>query len=113
MVSETKGPSASVVNIETRAALAVKRPEGANAPVPPPKAESSSVSLTSDAKTLASLEKAVKEAPVVDAARVQGLQKAIADGSYQVEPAAVAERLMRMESLLATTQAAPAGNADT
>lgn len=112
MVSEAKGPSASVVNIDTRAALSVNRPQETAAPSAPSSTEASRVSLTSDAKTLASLEKAVQDAPVVDSARVQSVQKAIADGSYQVDPAAVADRLVRMESLLASAQPATAGNAD-
>ena len=111
MVAEVNGPSASVVSIGTRSTVAVKGCDDCGT-TPSAATEVSKVSLTSDAKTLASLEKAVQDAPVVDSARVQSVQKAIADGSYQVDPAAVADRLVRMESLLASAQPATAGNAD-
>ncbi|MFA5942015.1 MAG: flagellar biosynthesis anti-sigma factor FlgM [Sinimarinibacterium sp.] len=58
---------------------------------------SDSVRLTDDAKLLQQAERAAAEAPDVDERRVAEIKQAVADGTYQVDPKAIAAKLARME----------------
>ena len=60
-------------------------------------ASSDSVRLTDDAKLLQQAERAAAEAPDVDESRVAQIKQAVADGTYQVDPKAIAAKLARME----------------
>ncbi len=62
--------------------------------------QSDTVSLTNAAEQIQSLQKAVADSPVVDAERVASLKAAIADGSYTVDSAKVAQNLLNFESQL-------------
>lgn len=66
----------------------------------PSVARSESVHITGSAKTLAALEQTLKDAPVVDEARVARLQAAIANGLYKVDAERVADKLLRFEEQL-------------
>lgn len=55
------------------------------------------VQITDQARTLAALEQAVNASPVVNEAKVASIQQAIEDGSYQVVPERIADKLMRMD----------------
>jgi negative regulator of flagellin synthesis FlgM len=111
MVTEVKGTPASVVSIDARTAVGQKPPVSTTSPESVG-GEVSRVRITSDASILSELEQAVKATPVVDSQRVQALQKALADGSYQMDPRQTADKLLRLESLLGTTQSSgPSGNA--
>lgn len=46
---------------------------------------------------LARLERALQAAPAVDAGRVQALKDAIASGAYEIDPAAIADKILRLE----------------
>lgn len=59
-----------------------------------------SVQITGSAKQLAALEHALKDQPVIDEARVAALRSAIESGTYQVDAARVADKLLRMEDQL-------------
>ena len=61
-----------------------------------------SVQITGSAKQLAALEQALKDQPVVDEARVAALRSAIEGGTYQIDAARVADRLLRMEDHLSS-----------
>jgi flagellar biosynthesis anti-sigma factor FlgM len=111
MVTEVKGPGASVVSIEGRTGVSpvrtttggeVNRAEGTRP----------EVRITGDAAALAALEGAVADAPVVDAKRVEAVQKALADGSYQVDPRRTAEQFLRLENLIAAATTRPPGSRD-
>ena len=58
------------------------------------------VSLSDNAVQLGKVERTVASAPVIDAQRVEQLKQAIANGSYEVDAKAVADKLMQFESML-------------
>ena len=58
------------------------------------------VSLSDNAVQLGKLENTAVPTPVVDTQRVEQVRQAIRDGSYQVDPEKVAEKLMQFESIL-------------
>ncbi|MEW5992786.1 MAG: flagellar biosynthesis anti-sigma factor FlgM [Candidatus Zixiibacteriota bacterium] len=55
------------------------------------------VSLTDTAARLRELENSLAKLPVVDSQRVETLQQAIANGSYEVDSGRVAEKMLRFE----------------
>jgi negative regulator of flagellin synthesis FlgM len=59
------------------------------------------VSLTDTAQTLRGIEQSLEKVPVVDAQRVEAIQQAISNGTYQVDSNRIAERLMGLERQLA------------
>lgn len=63
-------------------------------------AGSSPVSITDQARRLASLEQAVQRLPVVNEARVAEIRGAIEDGRYQINPERIADQLLRAEQEL-------------
>lgn len=58
------------------------------------------VSLTDTATQLQSLQKTLADAPVVDNDRVSALKAAIAEGSYNVDPAELANNMINFEQQL-------------
>ena len=56
------------------------------------------LSLTSAATQLQALEDRIAELPVVDTQRVQEVQRSIATGSFQVDPASVADKMLKFEA---------------
>lgn len=60
---------------------------------------SDSVSLSSQAQALGKLEQAVQQAPDVDTAKVDRIKQAIANGDYQANSEAIAERMLSQDSL--------------
>lgn len=58
------------------------------------------VSLSDSAVQLGKLGNSVAPAPVVDTQRVEQVKQAIDNGSYEVDPARVAEKMMRFENVL-------------
>jgi len=70
--------------------------EGAKAATP--------VKITDQARQLAALERAVNDAPVVNEARVAAVQQAVEEGRYEVVPERIADKLLRMNQELGTTE---------
>jgi len=70
--------------------------EGAKAATP--------VKITDQARQLAALERAVNDAPVVNEARVAAVQQAVEEGRYEVVPERIANKLLRMNQELGTTE---------
>ena len=62
------------------------------------------VRITDQARQLAALERAVNDAPVVNEARVAAVRLAVEEGRYEVVPERVADKLLRMEQELRTTE---------
>lgn len=60
--------------------------------------------LSSQAAQLQALEAEIANLPVVDTQRVQDVQRTIATGSFQVEPAQVADKLLTFEAGLGQGQ---------
>lgn len=65
-------------------------------------AGSDTLSLTNEAAQLKALEAEIAELPVINTQRVQDVQRSLATGSFQIDPASVADKLLRFESSLAT-----------
>lgn len=58
------------------------------------------VSLTSSAQLLKELSEAVNAAPQTDPSRIQALRAAIAEGTYQIEPGRIADKLLELDQQL-------------
>jgi len=56
------------------------------------------LTLTTSARSLQKLSEAVSQAPVVDAAKVASVKEAIGNGSYRVDAARVADKLLQFEN---------------
>ena len=65
------------------------------------------MTITGAARGLAAIEESLRELPAVDELRVAAVKQRLQDGSYQIDPQRVADRLLRMESDL--SRAAPLG----
>jgi len=61
---------------------------------------SDTVSLSDNAVQLGKLENTLVSTPVVDTKRVEQVKQAIQDGSYEVDPKKVADKLMQFEGIL-------------
>ena len=61
---------------------------------------SDAVDLTDTSTALRRAEKSLASQPVVDSAKVDRLRDAIADGSHEVDPQRIADKLVDMESSL-------------
>ncbi|MFV2059510.1 MAG: flagellar biosynthesis anti-sigma factor FlgM [Gammaproteobacteria bacterium] len=64
---------------------------------------SDTVSLTDTAARLKELEMGLASQPVVDTQRVQSVQSAINDGTFEVDPDSVAEKMINFETGLDET----------
>lgn len=58
------------------------------------------VSLTDTAARLRELENSLAKMPVVDSQRVEALQQAIANGSYEMDSGRTAEKMLGLEQAL-------------
>jgi negative regulator of flagellin synthesis FlgM len=92
-------PSAEVA--DKRAPAASKDQETAQ-PASGSNTSTDTLSLTSEAAQLQALEDEIAALPVVDTQRVQEIQRSLAAGGYQIDPAQVAEKLLRFEAGMAT-----------
>lgn len=68
---------------------------------PPRIAQSDSVNITSQAKSLTAMEHDLAQGTPVNKSKVESLKKAIADGSYQVDANKLAKNMSNFESLFA------------
>ena len=73
-------------------------------PVSPAQAQASGsveqLSLSADAAKLQGLEQVIRDAPVVDSAKIEPIRQAISNGTYEVDNNAVAEKLIASERSL-------------
>jgi negative regulator of flagellin synthesis FlgM len=67
-------------------------------------APSGPVRITEQARQLAALEQAVQSAPIIDETRVAAIRQAIDEGSYEVMPERIADKLLRMDRDLAAAE---------
>ncbi|HUE12254.1 MAG TPA: flagellar biosynthesis anti-sigma factor FlgM [Steroidobacteraceae bacterium] len=56
------------------------------------------VTLTDSARSLQKLSEAIAQAPVVNAAKVASIKQAVNGGTYQVDSASVAKKLLQFET---------------
>ena len=59
-----------------------------------------SLRLTGEATSLQALQRQLSTAPAVDNARVQAVREALENGSYRINPDAIAQRMLDMDNLL-------------
>ena len=64
----------------------------------PSSSGSDEVKLSNQAAQIQALEAEIANLPVVDTQRVQDVQRTIATGSFQIEPAEVAQKLLTFEA---------------
>lgn len=64
----------------------------------PAAGHSDQVSLTDKASQLNALEKHIAELPVVDTQRVEQIQRAIAAGNFEIQPARIADKMLAFEA---------------
>ena len=62
------------------------------------------VQITDQARQLAALERAVNDAPVINEARVAAVRQAVEEGRYEVVPERIADKLLRMNHELGSTE---------
>ena len=56
-----------------------------------------SLRLTGEASSLQAIQRELSAAPAVDAARVAQVRQSLEDGSYRINPQAIAQRMIAME----------------
>jgi len=61
------------------------------------------VRLTHAARNLSAIEESLRNAPAVDELRVSAVKQRLQDGSFEVDPQRIADRLLRLEQDLART----------
>ncbi|KAF1694493.1 MULTISPECIES: flagellar biosynthesis anti-sigma factor FlgM [Pseudoxanthomonas] len=59
-----------------------------------------SLRLTGEATSLQALQRELSAAPAVDSARVEQVKQALEAGTYRIDPAKIAERMLDMDKLL-------------
>ncbi len=59
-----------------------------------------SVRLTGEATSLQALQRELSAAPAVDTARVQAVREALENGSYRIDPDAIAKRMLALDEQL-------------
>ncbi len=80
-------------------ATAVGRRGGETAELPSAKPEAGAdVQLTGAARGLAAIEQSVRALPAVDELRVAAVKERLQNGSYEIDPQRVADKLLRLES---------------
>ena len=60
-----------------------------------------SLRLTGEATGLQALQRELSAAPAIDSARVDQVRQALESGSYKIDPARIADRMLQMDRLLA------------
>lgn len=108
MVSEIGGSSPSVVtgldNRPNPARVGSDAPAAAGATAGVPGGDV--VTLTDLASRLQDLTKSIENVPVVDAQRVDGYRRSVSEGSYQVQPEVVADKLISFEHAMGAARPA-------
>lgn len=59
-----------------------------------------SLKLTGEATTLQAIERELNTAPAIDAQRVQQVREALQNGSYRINPDAIASRMLELDQQL-------------
>lgn len=59
-----------------------------------------SVRLTGEATSLQAMQRELSTAPAIDSARVQAVREALENGSYRINPDAIAQRMLELDGQL-------------
>lgn len=102
MVSEINPSTTGVVTALDSRAAKIDKPQTAGPASAPGSSEV--VTLTDLGSRLQQLTQSVADVPAVDGKRVEQFRQAIADGSYQVDAEAVADKLANFEAMLSGPQ---------
>ncbi|MDR0182963.1 flagellar biosynthesis anti-sigma factor FlgM [Lysobacter arvi] len=94
--------SPALRQIEAAGSASVQSRAGADRGQPVgPAAAADQMRLTGDAANLQALERELGAAPAgIDVAKVNAIRSALADGSYKVDPQAIADRMLSLENAL-------------
>ncbi len=63
-------------------------------------ASGDSVNLTDTASMLKKMEASLSSVPVVDVKRVESIKQSIMNGSFNIDPGRIADKMLNMESML-------------
>ncbi|MEY4762937.1 MAG: hypothetical protein RLZZ200_2793 [Pseudomonadota bacterium] len=98
VASKINGLDNGSVRIATSSSVARSTPDKAAAtPEKPAGTPPVEVQITGAARTLAALEQRLKGSPAVDESRVAAIRQKLDDGSYQIDPMRIADKLMGLE----------------
>ncbi len=102
MVSDVNAPSSGIVSITEVQNRFVDNasPTKVTSPQASPAVTSDTVVITEAAAKFHAIEKSISQQPEVDQARVEALRQAVANGTYQIDPQRIAEKLLQFESMV-------------
>lgn len=98
MIDSNNSLNTATSGAKSRAPAADKPASGTN-PDTSSTQQASDVSLSNRAQQLSRLEAQVSNSPDVDSDRVAELQKAIADGSFNVDPERIADKMLQQDDI--------------
>jgi negative regulator of flagellin synthesis FlgM len=101
MVSEVNGPNVGAVKALDQRGAKVDQAAATDAKPNANARGAEVVTLTDLAARIQQLTQSIADLPVADQEKIEAFRQSIADGSYEVDPGAVAEKLTAIESLLA------------
>ncbi len=82
-------------------ASGVRPATGASTPGGEQASGGADVRLTHAARNLSAIEESLRASPAVDELRVAAVKQRLQDGSYEIDPQRIADRMLRLESDLA------------
>jgi len=94
----TADPVVPIKGSNGSGAVAGKSPGDASATAASTSQTGDQVTLTNSARSLQKIEQAVAQAPVVNTAKVAAIKQAVNNGTYQVNAASVAGKILQFES---------------
>jgi negative regulator of flagellin synthesis FlgM len=90
-------PVVPVKGSNSNAVVSDKQGEAAEANAPAAKS-ADQLTLTSSARSLQKIEEAIAQTPVVNSSKVAAVKQAISAGTYQVNSASVADKMLQFEN---------------
>lgn len=101
-INGTRNPTPGEMAEANKSAASGKTPGDATGAPTATVSAGDTFSLTDKAAQLRALEAQIATLPVVDAQRVQDVQHSLSTGTYEVEPARVADKMLQFESGLSS-----------
>lgn len=86
-------------NAQLRPVAPAKTTPAGDSPARPVEA-ADSLRLTGEATNLQALQRELSNAPAIDNARVQAVREALENGSYRINPEAIAQRMLDLDQQL-------------